>query len=81
MDVIADIFGTKRYYIDNKLHRENGPAVEYADGCKVWFIKNKRHRVDGPAFEDSNGNKRWYLDNKEYSFEEWDRLRKMLWIL
>lgn len=31
------------------LHRENGPAVEYADGDKAWWFNGKKHRVGGPA--------------------------------
>ena len=31
--------GTKRYYNENnQLHREDGPAIEYADGDKYWYI-------------------------------------------
>ena len=35
--------GTIRWYKDAKckiLHRENGPAVLYADGSKVWYIND-----------------------------------------
>lgn len=32
-----------RNYI-HLLHREDGPAIEYPDGCKEWFINGKRHR-------------------------------------
>ena len=29
--------GTKAWYNLGKRHREDGPAVEYADGNKDWF--------------------------------------------
>ena len=75
--------GLKRWYVDGKLHREDGPAVERTDSSryKAWFIKNKLHRLDGPAVEDAHGTKEYWIDDKLYSFEEWDRLRKMLWLL
>ena len=52
------------------LHREDGPAIEYADGTKHWFIDGKRHREDGPAVECANGDKEWYLHGKEVTEAE-----------
>ena len=52
------------YRIDGKLHRYNGPAVEYTNGSKKWFIDGKRHRSNGPAIEWANGDKEWHIDNK-----------------
>jgi hypothetical protein len=35
--MIIDHYGNKSWWIKfNKLHREDGPAVEYADGDKAW---------------------------------------------
>jgi len=48
------------------LHRENGPAMEYADGYKAWYLDGKRHRVDGPAIENANGDSSWYVDDKRH---------------
>ena len=73
--------GTKQWLVNNKLHREDGPAIECGDGRKYWYINGKRHRIDGPAVEFVNGNKQYYLNGKCYSFEEWDRLRKLPWLL
>jgi hypothetical protein len=36
---------------NGKLHREDGPAVEYADGSKKWYLNGKLHREGGPAVE------------------------------
>ena len=55
-----DQFGNKRWYKDDMYHRENGPAVERADGFKEWYLNDKRHRVDGPAIEDIDGSKKWF---------------------
>jgi hypothetical protein len=46
------------------LHREDGPAIEYANGTKRWYLNDKLHREDGPAIEYANGDKHWYLDNE-----------------
>ena len=45
------------------LHREDGPAIEYASGYKAWYINGERHREDGPAIEWASGNKGWYLND------------------
>ena len=52
--VTVDEEGTTCWYKDAKctiLHRENGPAVECADGDKFWHQNGQRHRTDGPAIE------------------------------
>jgi hypothetical protein len=58
--------GTKFWYQNHNLHREDGPAVEYADGTKSWYLNGKRHREDGPAIEDANGTKYWYLNGERH---------------
>jgi len=62
--------GTKIWSLNKKLHREDGPAVEYDDGFKFWYLNNKLHREDGPAVEEPNGDKRWYLNGKELTEAE-----------
>ena len=56
--------GDKRWFLNDKLHREDGPAVEHADGDKLWFLNGKIHREDGPAVECTDGTKYWYLNGK-----------------
>ena len=74
--------GDKYWYINGKLHREDGPAVEFSDGDKIWYINDKLHREDGPAIDESNGYKAWYINGRlhredgpavEYSngYKEW----------
>lgn len=63
--------GSKFYFKDRAmriLHREDGPAVEYANGNKQWFLNGKCHREDGPAIELAGGFKAWWL-NGEYLSE------------
>ena len=39
------------WYQDDKLHRDDGPAVEVFNTERWWYQHGKRHRVDGPAYE------------------------------
>ena len=50
------------YPIQKKLHREDGPALEEADGSKFWYLNGKLHREDGPAVEYPDGSKSWCLN-------------------
>ena len=44
--------GTRSYYNNaGELHRDEGPAIEYADGDKFWYQNGNLHRTDGPAIE------------------------------
>jgi|SRR5579859_1591816 len=60
---LTDQFGSKHYYLNNLLHREDGPALEYANGDKAWYFHGQLHRLDGPAIEYYNGNKVWYVND------------------
>jgi hypothetical protein len=52
------------WFLNGKLHREDGPAVEYVNGDKYWYLNGKLHREDGPAIERANGYKAWCLNGK-----------------
>ena len=56
--------GDKHWYLNDKLHREDGPAIEYDNGDKRWYLNGKCHREDGPACEYHDGDKHWYLNGK-----------------
>jgi hypothetical protein len=68
------------YYLNDKLHRENGPARQYwyENGKKCYedyHLDNKYHREDGPACQYwyENGKKcyeDYYLNGKKVSKEE-----------
>ena len=73
----VDKCGTKRWYKNGKLHREDGPASEYANGDKYWYKNGKSHREDGPAVEIKNGTYfEYYLDGKKLNFPNDIRLAK-----
>jgi len=57
------------WYQDGLLQREDGPAVEYADGYKVWYQNGKKHREDGPAIECPNGDKAWYQNGRYHRLD------------
>jgi len=60
-------YDIKRWRLLNgKLHREDGPAIEYANGEKHWYLNGKLHREDGPAIEYKNGEKQWWLNGKRH---------------
>tara|TARA_B110000503_G_C6938601_1_gene325889 strand:- start:132 stop:392 length:261 start_codon:yes stop_codon:yes gene_type:complete len=62
--------GDKEWRINGLLHREDGPAVEYANGDKWWYLNNLLHRTDGPAVELINGVKAWYYHDKYISCKD-----------
>jgi hypothetical protein len=34
--------GSKSWWLNDELHREDGPAVEDANGYKAWYLNGKR---------------------------------------
>jgi len=53
-----------------RLHREDGPAIEYTGGDKEWWLNGKYHRENGPAVESVNGRKEWWLNGRYVSEQE-----------
>ena len=55
--------GTIEYYnFEGQLHRTDGPAIEFSDGCKKWLIEGKLHREDGPAAIYADGSEFYFLN-------------------
>ena len=52
------------YNEQNRLDREDGPAVEYANGERYWYHNGQYHREGGPAVELANGTKYWYRNGQ-----------------
>ena len=71
----------KYWHLNGNLHRTDGPAIEWANGDKHWYINDKLHRADGPAVEYTDGFKRWYVNGKEYTEEEFDIIKEVLWAI
>lgn len=68
--------GSKFWHFNGELHREDGPAVEYAHGAKFWYRYGLLHREDGPAIEYANGDKRWYIDDAPLTEEQFNARTK-----
>ena len=62
--------GTRCWYLNGHLHREDGPAIEHADGSRCWYLNSERHREDGPAIEYPDGTGWWFLNDEEYTEKE-----------
>ena len=56
--------GVQRWYKDDKLHREDGPAVVWADGTQEWWREGKQHREDGPAVVWADGTQEWWREGE-----------------
>ena len=69
---VEDNGATRWYNKNNELHREDGPADEWASGTKSWYLNGKLHREDGPAVECASGSKYWYLNDKELTEKEFN---------
>ena len=57
--------GDSFWYKDGYVHRDDGPAAEYANGNKFWFKFGKCHREDGPAVIWNNG-EFWYKNDLKH---------------
>ena len=57
-------FTRTEWRVDGKLHRLDGPAVEWSDGRKEWWVEGERHCLDGPAVEWSDGSKAYWVEGK-----------------
>jgi hypothetical protein len=55
------------YYLNDELHRLDGPAIEYHYGeGKEWYQNGQLHRVSGPAIEKSNNHKEWWQNGQRH---------------
>ena len=77
--IFINAFGDTYYFSDKEMsirHRDDGPAVEYADGEKVWYRNGEVHREDGPAVILTFGTKKWFhkgvLHRTDGPAVEWD---------
>jgi len=58
---VVDDNGTKQWYRYGILHREDGPAVERADGRKLWYLNGKLYRIDFLS-----GQRQWYKNGNSH---------------
>jgi hypothetical protein len=67
--IVEYLYGTKEWFKEGKLHREDGPAIEHENGLKEWWVEDILHRTDGPAVEYPNGSKEWWIEGKQIPTE------------
>ena len=62
----TDTDGNRYWYRDDRLHRTDGAAIEWANGDRWWYRNRVLHRDDGPAVERVNGTCEWYVDGDRH---------------
>ena len=46
-EYVVKVFKNKtQWYQNGLLHRDDGPAIEWADGGEMWFKNGEYHRGD-----------------------------------
>lgn len=62
---------TEKWFHNNVLHRENGPAVISKRGTHFsWYRNGLRHRDDGPALIDlKSGAEYYYINGKKHRLD------------
>lgn len=56
----------RSWSLHGMVHREGGPAIEYANGDREWRKNGHLHREDGPAVEFSDGTRHWWRDGERH---------------
>lgn len=66
LKIEVDVCGTNWYYnSNNKLHRLDGPAIEYKGGYFFWYKKGRLHRINGPAYFNHPNHYEWFINGKQ----------------
>lgn len=81
---VIDTDGSIEWWLNDKLHREDGPAVIWPNGRTEWWLHGKVHRKDGPAISGGNSGEFWmqngmmhredgpaYISNGSPPHKEW----------
>jgi len=69
--IIDGYDGDKVWHLLDKLHREDGPAVEYKDGDLFWFINGEPHRIIINNVQQPYGYKEYWLNGTILNEQEW----------
>ena len=57
------------WYLNERLHRLDGPAVEYNDGGAEWYQFGRLHRIGGPAMDYASGYKAWWQNGVHHRLD------------
>ena len=76
LETHTDKDGVEQWYKNGKLHRDNGPAVKFANKpdrngllpirSEIWYKNGKKHRDDGPAVKFVDGTEFWYNEGQQH---------------
>lgn len=56
-----------KIFTSYNLHREDGPAIEWATGATEWLRYGSKHRLNGPAVERPDGYKEWWCNGVKHN--------------
>ena len=76
----TDENGSKYWYVNDRLHKVDGPAKTDRSGLNHWYKNGKRHREDGPALERNGKPLAWFYNDERIlcsSNEEFLRIIKL----
>lgn len=59
--------GMQVWFLNNRIHREDKPAVVHPNGHEEWWYNNQRHRSDGPAVTTASGEKQFWFRGVQYN--------------
>ena len=71
---IVDFSDRIEWRKEDKIHREDGPAIEYHNGDRLWLMEDVLHREEGPAIEWNNGNTDYFVYGIQLTKQEFYRL-------
>ncbi len=83
-EILKDEINGIHYIINNKYHREKGPAEIYYNLTnneyqKRWYQNGLIHRLNGPAIENSDGTKEYLIESKYYSEKDyWKKIKELI---
>lgn len=77
----GQLFKRGKKWVNNQLHRLDGPARIWADGSQEWYVNNQLHRLDGPAVVWADGSQEWRVNDKDITkaVEKWMKSRAITW--
>ena len=93
MNPIIDSDGTKRWYNNDLLHRDNDlPAIIFPNGTQHWCINGELHRLYKPAIIYADVRQEWFINGnniteevndliKEHDLPEWSEWTELHRIL
>jgi len=58
--LVVDKFGRKHWFVNDQLHRTDGPARIWGIGAEEWYENGQLHRTDGPAVIRADDSQEWW---------------------